>query len=239
VEFAMSTTTLSNPRLAWQNRWSEPGLETLLGALKPHHRRAFNHLMQQLEAMEGVSRSLIWYGPGWKWTLQYLHTPASKAGSRKNGRDNGHGPATPDLSGALCYLVPDSLMPVVCVPLRSDVIGQLPLKRLSKYIRDGIAVAKCAVAIHWAIWYPVSDSDVGLLMDLVKRKHTITNNAAALASSTAAGSTPGSAPAITTAGSAHAPAASASKARSNGSSGNNGHAGAKVAPQMRPTKKIA
>ena len=56
----MSTTTLSNPRQAWQNRWSQPGSETLLSALKPHHRRAFNRLMQQLDALEAFLRARRW-----------------------------------------------------------------------------------------------------------------------------------------------------------------------------------
>jgi hypothetical protein len=234
----MSSTTLSNSRLAWQDRWSKPDLEAILGSLKPHHRRAFNHLTQQLEALEGVSKSLIWYGPGWKWTLQFVHAAPRKAAGRKNGREVGTvagavgaqvaamapvaqgvpagvGSLPTEAGEALCYLVPDSLMPLVCIPLRSQVIEHLPLKRLSKYIRDGIAVAKCAVAIHWAIWSPAGDSDVGLLMDLVKRKHTIINSAEAPVGTGAA------------------------RTNGNGSAGGNGHGPAKPLVDSRPSKKSA
>jgi hypothetical protein len=226
------TTTFSNPRVAWQNRWSEPGLETLLSALKAHHRRAFNHLMQQLDTMDGVSRSLIWYGPGWKWTLQYVHSTGTKPVARKNGADNGQAPGSAELSQALCYLVPDSLMPLVCVPLSAAVIEQLPLKRLSKYVRDGILLAKCAVAIRWAVWSPVSDSEAGLLTDLIKRKHAICGGVPARTGSrsTTAGSN----------GTASATAAAPpAKSRGSAAPSGNGHAGPKVATQARPAKKSA
>jgi len=217
----MSATTLSNPRLAWQDRWSKPDLETILSGLKPHHRRAFNQMMQQLEALGGVSKSLIWYGPGWKWTLQFVHSAPRKAANRKNGRDAAApAPAAPlgatDPGEALCYLVPDSLMPLVCVPLRSEVIDHLPLKRLSKYIRDGIVVAKCAVAIHWAVWSPAGDSDTGLVMDLINRKYKFINS-----------------PELP------APASTLVKANGNGSAGGNGHTSAKISTESRPTKKSA
>jgi hypothetical protein len=243
VELAM-TTSVSNTRLAWQNRWSQPGLETLLNALKPHHRRAFNHLMQGIDVIEGVSKSLIWYGPGWKWTLQYVQAPGPKAGNRKGGTGNGQGPAPAELSQALCYLVPDSQMPLVCVPLSAGVIEQLPLKRLSKYIRDGIAVAKCAVAIRWAVWSPISDSEAGLLMDLIKRKCTITSGggtarggSAGAAVAGSAGSGSGSPSPVS--GSGRGSASHAAKVRSNGSTSGNGQSSAKPVAQVRPTKKSA
>lgn len=73
----MSTTSTASHRQAWQDRWSKPTLSSLLDALKPHHRRCFTALMEKVESFDHVQRDIVWYGPGWKWTLQYSLTPGS------------------------------------------------------------------------------------------------------------------------------------------------------------------
>ncbi|HEX7009396.1 MAG TPA: hypothetical protein VF184_05410, partial [Phycisphaeraceae bacterium] len=73
----------------------------------------------------------------------------------------------------LVYIVPNPATPLVSVPLRSDSYQVLSNKRLSKYVRDGLRSAKCAVELHWATWTPTSASDVEGLVDLVKRKYKL------------------------------------------------------------------
>jgi hypothetical protein len=177
-------------RLPWDDRWSEPTVEQLLQPLKVHHRRVFDHLMTFLAGLEGIEQSVIWYGPSWKWTLHYtLPAPAAGhpaapvsalAGSAHSGNGSSAG-----LQGAkrsngkvkerltLSYLVPRVESPLVCVPLSEAVIEQLPLPRLTKVIREGIKMAKCAVSIHWATWSPSTMAETNDLMDLVKRYHKI------------------------------------------------------------------
>jgi hypothetical protein len=179
----MPSTAYEN-RQAWYDRWSVPKVEDLLDGLKSHQRRAVTRLMQGVGEMDGVEQSLIWFGPSWKWTIQYL-----QRGRANGARNGGKGRATlaaagrltpvvkiPSTNGdqnradGLCYIVPGGLMPLICVPLRSDMIESLPERRLSKYIRDGIRSAKCAVEIHWAIWSPTTETETSLLLDLVRRK---------------------------------------------------------------------
>ena len=146
-------------RLAWSDRWSQPSLPQLLDPLKSHQRKIVNTLLDQLGQIEQTERSIIWYGPAWKWTIHYaLIIPPSK----------GSKPADPS---TLCYLVPKVEAPCICVPLSDEMIGHLPMTRLSRFIRDGIKMAKCAVAIHWACWTPGSQSEVAQIMELVKRRH--------------------------------------------------------------------
>ena len=71
------------------------------------------------------------------------------------------------------YLGPRLEGPLVCLPLSEQTIAALPFARLTRFIKDGIRVAKCAVTIHWATWTPNNQTEVGLLMDLLKRCHKL------------------------------------------------------------------
>ena len=137
---------------AWDNRWDKPNLNQLLTPLKAHQKRPFEQMVRELESIDGLERSVTWFGASWKWTIQY------------------HPQGKPD--HPVCYLVPDLETPKVCVPLSDPDIDQLPLRRLSKFIRDGIKAAKCALNTHWAIWSPVSRNEAEMVVELVGRKHT-------------------------------------------------------------------
>jgi len=151
--------TASTNRLAWNDRWSQPSLPQLLDPLKQHHRRVMDATLNQLVDLTGVERSIIWYGPAWKWTIHYTFVNSPS----KNNKN-------PD-AATLCYLVPRIESPMICVPLSDDVIEKLPMTRLSRFIRDGIKMAKCAVKIHWAVWTPASQSEVAQIVELIKRVH--------------------------------------------------------------------
>ena len=121
-----------------------------------------NSLIEQLGQLDRVERGIIWYGPAWKWTIHYaLITTPSKT---EKPAGAGAEPST------LCYVVPKIEQPCICVPLSDDAIAHLPMTRLSKFIRDGIKMAKCAVAIHWAVWTPNSQSEVAQIMEPRERR---------------------------------------------------------------------
>lgn len=149
-------------RLPWEERWARPTLEQLLKPQKDQVRAPLTALIEQLGELEGVEQDLVWYGPAWKWTIQFrLADEADDEGS------------------ILTYVVPNPETPLVSVPLRDETVEQLPIRRLNKYIRDGIRSAKQAVELHWAVWTPTSQSDAEHLLDLIKRKHKIRTGEAA------------------------------------------------------------
>ncbi len=144
------------PRSVWEDRWNQPTFEQLMAPQKEQHLNLLNTLLERLEAYDGVTKEIIWWGDSWKWTIQYnLQTP--------------EGPTTEPMA----YFVPNPESPVFCLPMREELIAQLPMKRLNRYIRDGIRGAKCAVQIHWAKWSPTAMTEVEHLTDLIKRKHKI------------------------------------------------------------------
>lgn len=151
----MSRTATYTDRQPWENRWVEPTLEQLLKPLPAQRRRLIEIIMETIdESYEGITRDVQWYGPGWNWTVQYQFD----------------GPTKGLESDILCYLVPNPETPGVCVPLSDTEIGNLPIKRLNKLIRNGINIAKSAVAIHWATWTPTNQTEVAHINDLIKRK---------------------------------------------------------------------
>ena len=131
----------------WENRWDRPKINQLIQPLKPHQKKPFEQLLSELDSSDELEHSLQWFGASWKWTIQ-IHP---------RGKPN----------DPLCYLVPDLESPKVFFPLTGDRIESLPMRRLSKYIRDGIKAAKCALETHWAVWSPASKGEVALLLDLV------------------------------------------------------------------------
>lgn len=150
------STLVTTDRKAWEDRWQQPDPEQLLEVYDVHPRKIFTTLMEQIEAYEGVSKSLLWHGESWKWCWQF---DLNKDG---NGQPM-----------AMAYLVPNPVTPQLCIPLNDDLVSKLPMRRLNRYIRDGIRNAKCAVQVHWATWVPTAMTEAEQLLDLVKRKHKL------------------------------------------------------------------
>jgi hypothetical protein len=153
-----------SPNTAWQDRWTHPTVKQVLAALPALRRRSAERFVDQVSQLPGVTQNLIWYGPSWRWTLQFmLATEKDPQGE------------------PLCYLVPGDDRPIAHVPLGEDFVSALPLRRLSKFVRDGVKAAKRAVETSWANWPLDSETDCKLVLDLVTRKHkfiTVTKVAA-------------------------------------------------------------
>ena len=157
----MTRAATYNAPLAWQDRFAKPSFDALLHEQKVQPRRILQLLCEYLDALPNVKRQVIWYGDAWKWTFEYtLHD----ARGRK--------------LDTLCYVVPRTDAPILSVPLAESIIEKLPMRRLSKIVREGIKGAKCAISVHWATWTPTTQSDVTHLQDLLRRKHKLTLGAA-------------------------------------------------------------
>lgn len=150
------TTPVYDVKSPWEDRWVQPNLEQLLAPLDEQRRKVVDILIEQIGAFPGVDQKLIWHGTAWRWTLQFS----------LYGEDG-------KLIDTLAYLVPNPQTPVICIPLKPQTVEKLPLKRLNRYIRDGIRVAKRAVDIYWAVWTPTAVTETEHLMDLVKRRHKL------------------------------------------------------------------
>lgn len=140
------------PRLAWEERWAVPTLDQLLDPYDDYKRKLLVQLKDNTEAYEGVTSGLEWHGSSWQWTLQFNLSV--------NGEER-----------PLAFLVPNPEMPVFCVPLSEDMIAAMPIRRLNRFIREGIRDAKCSVNLYWAKFVPSAGTEVEHLNDLIKRVH--------------------------------------------------------------------
>lgn len=143
-------------RQVWEERWTQPEVAQLLQALGPPEENPLARITDELADIDGLCRTLAWYDQAWKWTIEYTD-----------------GKPLENPWDAVCYLVPNPADVAVCVPLSKHVIEQLPMRKISKYIREGIISAKCAVRVHWAIWKPNNVADAPLIADLIRRKYDV------------------------------------------------------------------
>ena len=144
----------------WQDRWDCPTFKQLKDASPEHARPQLKGLIEQADGFELADWRIRWQGPSWRWTIQVL------LGDKKASKSNGD-----DRARILAYIVPGEEGLTICVPLKEPAIRSLPKKRLTKYIREGVRLAKVSVDIRWATWKPVTDSDVHQIMDLIKRNY--------------------------------------------------------------------
>ena len=150
------TSSAATTRLPWEDRWNKPTVKQLLDSVSAESRRVLRAIIAALNGYDAVHQRVVWYGPGWNWTIQY-QLPAAKD--------------SPEDTDILCYLVPKSESPLVCVPLCGQEIDSLPVRRLNRIIREGIRLAKCAVTVSWATFTPASEADAEHVIDLIRRKH--------------------------------------------------------------------
>ena len=101
----MKEHTATHRRLPWEDRGSEPEMGQLVHAIDEQPRRAFKSLIAHIDDLERVGRSLTWYGPAWKWTIEYQLLDTEGRGMQ-----------------VLAYLVPGNTGPLVCVPLTLSLI---------------------------------------------------------------------------------------------------------------------
>jgi hypothetical protein len=147
----------------WEQRWRQPELPELLEPMKEQAANAIPAIKRHLDSLEGVESQFLWHGESWRWTYRW----------------DVINPAEPD-GEALAYLVPRPEQPLLAIPLLEQYIRSMPVRRLNRYVRDGIKAAKCSVQFHWAYFTPTAMTEVEALSDLLNRKLKFLNGQAEL-----------------------------------------------------------
>lgn len=112
----------------------------------------------ELSRLAGVAETLSWNGVPWRWSFEYrAERPA------------------PGAAGAqpLAYLVPDPQRPQIAVPLTAEMIDLLPVRRLKRFVREGIVHGRIVAQVYWPSWEFALRSQLDEIMDLVVRKHRL------------------------------------------------------------------
>lgn len=143
----MGTLTVTT-RSAWEDRFARPDAGALIeGVPKPQH-QFMAHARERLLAIPGVREEVRWLGVPWRWSMVYLGPEAR---------------ARP-----IAYLVPDPAKPRLAVPLAGDIVAALPLKKLPKFIREGLSLAPIVNAVRWCQWELPSKSAADDVLSLAE-----------------------------------------------------------------------
>lgn len=122
--------TTPKGRAHWSDRFQVPTPRKLTDALPPAALPVFLHARNTLKSLFHATECIAWQGV-WCWTFTYRI----------------HGSSHP-----VAYLVPDPTRPRLCVPIEDSVIIDLPLKKLSRAVRDGLAHSPLVSGIRWTQW---------------------------------------------------------------------------------------
>ena len=102
----------------------------------------------------GMQERLEWCGVPWKWSLTYR--PDRSAGT-----------------DILAYLVPNPETPTVVFRVTHEQFNSLPLRKLSRHVREGLAPTRLVAGVCWPEWRFQSAAQAQDLVDLFGLLHSL------------------------------------------------------------------
>jgi len=149
----MARRSITN-RSPWEDRFTAPTTESLLGALEDEISEIAGTLRAALGTEAGLYERLEWCGVPWKWSMTYR-------AERTNGAD------------ILAYVVPNPETPTVVFRLTHEQFGALPLRKLSRHVREGLAPTRLVAGVCWPEWKFQTTTQAQDLIDLFGRLHSL------------------------------------------------------------------
>lgn len=138
---------------AWEDKFTRP----TLAALRQHYSKPVSQLWDaaraRLAALPGASESLEWQGIPWRWTLVFR--------------------TDTDETRPAAYLIPGANAPIMCVPAASDALTRIPVKKLSRFVREGLVRATDVGGTKWPTWELQNRTQLEDIVKLVEFKLTL------------------------------------------------------------------
>ncbi|MCB9839157.1 MAG: hypothetical protein H6813_07460 [Phycisphaeraceae bacterium] len=153
------------PHEVWENRFEIPTMEALTGPYQKPMLELFETARQRLGEFEGASHELSWQGPSWKWCLTY----------QRPG----------DATDAWAYLVPHPDFVIIAIPLKVELATSFPMRRLKRFVRDGLAAGHRTGDTLWPWWAINNKTSLEDVLDIIKRKNRYVTALAAAATAAA------------------------------------------------------
>lgn len=134
----------SKPRAAWEDRFRRPTVDELLEGLNKQLSSLAEACRERFGEISGVREELSWQGIPFRWTLVY----------RSESR--------PERPAA--YLVLQPVRAYLAIPIGAEAVGRLPLRKLSKPVRESLGAASLVNGLYWAQWDLQSKTQLDELM---------------------------------------------------------------------------
>lgn len=155
------------PKLSWANKFLRPSPDQLVSQCATKQLgQLVEAARKELSALVGVSETLSWQGVPWRWSFVYS-LAGEDAGTPATGAH------VTLRSQPLAYLIPDPQRPQVSVPLSWQVVESLPMRRLKRFVRDGIVHSRLVGEVHWPTWDFSARSQLDEILDLIVRKYKL------------------------------------------------------------------
>lgn len=138
------------PRISWEDRFAAPSAAELLASLAKQHASLVQLARDGLEELGEVSESIVWHGVPWRWTFAFA--------------------TEGELERPWAYLVPQPGRPLLAMPLSGETISGLPMRKLSKGVRDGLTLAALVGGVYWPQWVLASRAQVGELVGIARQR---------------------------------------------------------------------
>lgn len=129
----------------WDDQFSRPGRSNLLAGLNKQDQLLVDRCLERLDAVPKVRSSVRWHGIPWRWAIRY----------------------ETDKKEPVAFLIPEPRRPRLAIPLAAADLDRIGLKKLSKPVREGIALASAINGIVWTEWVLSSRSQADELLGLV------------------------------------------------------------------------
>ncbi len=136
-------------RPVWKNRFRTPQAPELLDAMDKQVSVVVAYARDLIRGFPQLSETLEWQGV-WNWTFTY-----------SNG----------DPRGPVAFVVPNPARPRLTLALPDEAIPNLPIKKLSRYVRDGLAHAPVVDGVRWAAWDIASKGQVDEVVTLLRLRY--------------------------------------------------------------------
>lgn len=132
---------------AWSNRFAMPTIGELRGGLLPEAAPVFDHARKALAELPGVVESLKWMGVPWSWSLVY---------------------GAPGEAEGWAFLIPEPGRLQVAASLPADRLADIPLKKLPRFVRDGLMQTQVVGRSCWPTWIVSTPAQVDEVARLVQ-----------------------------------------------------------------------
>lgn len=138
-----------NTLTPWQDRFRTPDVQSLRSTVDPESLTAFDRIRTHLLSIESIDEGPGWHGSSYCWCLEY----------RLPGREE-----------PLAILIPSPIDLQLAMPIDEAFLGQLPLRRMKRGIRDGLDLASPPFHTNWAIWSLSPANLLEELEDVINRR---------------------------------------------------------------------
>lgn len=142
----------------WTDKFQQPTVAQLREAMPREVAAMFDVVRERLMGVGDLEERVAWQGVPWRWTLIYApHRHGARGALSASVR-------------AWAYLIPDPNNLQLCVTLTTEQIQAMEVRRLKKWVRDGIAFARAVGGVCWPTYTLGAGVHVEDLLELLDRK---------------------------------------------------------------------